>query len=172
MLLLTRICLFSETLYTETIARSICLSAFTHTHTHMNLSDISFIIFGVYGNLWSFYQFIELPNRNAWFVSPENMFPVLWSLVTWLHPTLSSSFVDLQLWCICSAMQTHLMKLSMYCSWPNLKVTWHLEGCSRWLSKNVVISAQPMPQHLLTPLCSFMLLLTLWYSFYGLTHIL
>ena len=60
-------------------------------------------------------------------------------------------------------METHSMKLSMHCSWANLKATWSLE-VSDCLCRKLATSAHYAHQYPLTPLCHFTWPTTLWLS--------
>lgn len=101
---------------------------------------------------------IGLSDRQAWFTSPENTSPLLWSPVatrcTPLYPTLCIA-LDARLGCSCSEMETHSIKLSTCCSWANPKATWRLEGFSYRLCRTLRTSAHCAPQHSLTSLCDF-----------------
>ena len=67
-------------------------------------------------------SYIGLPDDVAWFITPENAFPLLQSPMaasfTPLQPTLGIAHGDLRLVCDCSAMETHFMKLltNSYCA--------------------------------------------------------
>ena len=65
---------------------------------------------------------VALPDGEAWFITPENAFPLLQSPLaasfTPLQPTLGVAHGDLRLMWGCSAMETHFMKLqtNSYCA--------------------------------------------------------
>ena len=67
--------------------------------------------------------------------------------------------------CSCLAMETHSMKLSMYCSWAKLKAIWGLKFCSDWLCRKLATSMHYAPHHLLTLLHHFTWPTTSWLSF-------
>lgn len=54
---------------------------------------------------------------------------------TSLHPRLCTALDSLRFGYSCSDIETHSMKLSTYCFWANLMVTWSLRGYSNWLQK-------------------------------------
>jgi hypothetical protein len=65
------------------------------------------------------YLSVCLLDTVAWFITPENVFPLLQSPMaarfTPLQPTLGISHGDLKLVCGCSALETHFMKLPSNC---------------------------------------------------------
>lgn len=75
------------------------------------------------------------------------------------HPVLCIAFLDVRCGCSCLAMKTYSIKLSVQCSWANLKATWGLEVCSDGLCRKL---AHCVPQHLLTWLWDFMYCTSLW----------
>ena len=65
---------------------------------------------------------VRLPHGEAWFITPENAFPLLESPIaanfTPLQPMLGITHGDLRLVCGCSAMETHFVKLPTNFSLP------------------------------------------------------
>jgi hypothetical protein len=65
---------------------------------------------------------VRLPGGEAWFITPENTFPLLQSPMaarfTLLQPTLGIAHGDLRFVCWCSAVGNHSMKLptNSYCA--------------------------------------------------------
>ncbi len=57
---------------------------------------------------------IRLPNREAWFVTPQNRFPLLQSPCFTPTSKLGNLLVDIKFACRCSAMETHSMKLPIF----------------------------------------------------------
>ena len=103
---------------------------------------------------------IRLPDGGARFVTPENT--SLESSGGMLYTTASDT-LHCTCWCM-AWMQllghgTHSMKLSMHCSWANLKATWSLNVCSDW---KLATSAHYEPQYPLTLHRHFTWPTTLW----------
>ena len=65
---------------------------------------------------------VGLPDGEALFITPENVFPLLQSPMaesfTPLQPALGIAHGDLRLVCVCSAMESHFIKLptNSYCT--------------------------------------------------------
>ncbi len=85
---------------------------------------------------------IRLPNREVWFVTPHNRFPLLQSPVaacfTPLHLTLGIALGDVRLACSCSAMETYSTKLFPHSFCADINASGSLELFSNGISRTVV----------------------------------
>ena len=84
-------------------------------------------------------QSLRLPDGEAWFITPENAFPLLQSPMTASFTPLQTKFCiahgNLRLGCGCSAMETHFIKLLTNSSCADIASRNSLEvgsvGCNR-----------------------------------------
>lgn len=92
----------------------------------------------------------KLPNREAWFITPENTSPE--SSGGLICITAAS---DERLGCSCSAIKTQSMKLYTCCFGANLKVTQSLKVWRYKLCRKLTRYVNCVSQHELTPPCYF-----------------
>ena len=102
-------------------------------------------------------SFIGLPDCEAWFITPENTFPLLQSPMaesfTSLQLTLGIAHGDLRLVYICLAMETHFMKLLSNSSCADIASRGSLELCSECCNRGQMIFTRYTLQYHAVPFC-------------------
>ena len=101
---------------------------------------------------------VGLPGDEAWFITPEKAFPLLQSSMalsfTLLQLTLGIADGKLRLVCGCSAMETHLVKLSTNSSCADIASRGSLEFGSECCNWGQTIFKAYALQHSVFPWCS------------------
>lgn len=102
-------------------------------------------------------KFIGLPDGEAWFITPENVFLLLQSpmavSLTSLQSTIGIAHCVCMFVCNCSAMETHFMKLPTNSSCTDVASRGSLELGSECCNRGQMIFTRYVLQHSAAPFC-------------------